>query len=159
MHFSAKKMLWTVAAAFLIVAALAMFLKPNDPTLTLRDAESGKVYARYPLKETDTFSITFVHSVNQSPVTDYFRRGENNQLVCYATKFHAFGAGIPESWPEGAKVETSGDGIYVSNLHIIVPDVTYIVGTVSDHTLVIGDKTVSLRALCGQNAEVIFSLS
>jgi len=97
--------------------------------------------------------------VNQSPVTDYYKRGEGNTLVLYATKFHAFGAGIPESWPADAKVETSSDGIYVTNLHITLPDVTYIVGTVSDHTLGIGDETVSLRDLCGKNAEVLFKLT
>ena len=159
MHSKVKRILWTVAAAFIVVAALAIFLKPNSPKLILRDAETGKVYAKSDLAENETFSITFVHSVNQSPVTDYFRREANNQLVCYATRYHAYGAGIPESWPEDAKIETSKDGIYVSNLHIEAPDVTYIVGTVSDHTLVIGDKTISLRALCGKNAEVVFSLS
>ena len=56
-------------------------------------------------------------------------------------------------------METSTDGIYVTNLHIVLPDVTYIVGTVSDHTLVVSNQTVSLRDLCGKNAEVLFKLT
>ena len=159
MHSTVKKLIWTAAAAFILVAALLIISALRPPALILQDADSGKEYARFPFEENDSFSVTFIHSVNQSPVSDYYRRGENNQLICYATKFHAFGAGIPESWPEGAKVETSPDGIFVTNLHIVLPDVTYIVGTVSDHTLVIGEETVSLRDLCGRNAEVLFTLT
>ncbi len=159
MHSSVRKLIWTAAAAFILVAALLIALIPRPGFLLLRDAESGKKYARFPFDEKGSFSVTFVHSVNQSPVTDFYRRGDDNQLICYATKFHAFGAGIPESWPEGAKVETSPEGILVTDLHIALPDVTYIVGTVSDHTLVIGEDTVSLRDLCGKNAEVLFTLT
>ena len=157
MHVSVKKLIWTAAAAFILVAALALFL--HTPSLVLKDAETGKTIARFPLSDTDTFSVTFVHSVNQSPITDYYKKGEGNALLLFATKYHAYGAGIPESWPEDAHVETSTEGIYVSNLHITLPEVTYIVGTVSDHTLQIGDTTISLRDLCGKNAEVLFKLS
>ncbi len=155
---SVKKRIGTAAAAFILVAALTIILTMRPPALVLQDAETGKVYARYTLADADSFSVTFIHSVNQSPVTDYYRR-EGKELILYATRFHAFGAGIPESWPEGARVETSPDGIYVTNLHIALPDVTYIVGTVSDHTLNIGGEAVSLRDLCGKNAEVLFKLT
>ena len=157
MHFSVRKLIMTAAAAFLLVAALAIF--HPSPALVLRDAETGKLIARYPLSDSDTFSVTFVHSVNQSPITDYYRRGEDNTLELFATKYHAYGAGIPESWPEHTHVETSENGIYVSNLNIILPDVTYIVGTVSDHTLSIGNDSISLRDLCGKNTEVLFKIS
>ncbi len=159
MHFSVKKLIWTAAAAFILVAAVVILSQSRVPSLLLLDRETGKEYARFPFGENDSFSITFIHSVNQSPVTDYYKREKDDTLLLYSTKFHAFGAGMPESWPEGAHVETSPDGILVTNLHITLPDVTYIVGTVSDHTLRIGGKTVSLRDLCGKNAEVLFKLT
>ncbi|MBE7062164.1 MAG: DUF1850 domain-containing protein [Clostridia bacterium] len=158
MHSSLKKRTWVAAAAFILVAAACVSFLVRPTRLILQDVETGKTYASYRLRENDTFSVTFVHSVNQSPVTDYYRKGDGNTFILYATKYHAYGAGIPESWPEDAVMETSADGIYVTNLHIVLPDVTYIVGTVSDHTLVIGDETVSLRDLCGRNAEVLFKL-
>jgi hypothetical protein len=38
-------------------------------------------------------------------------------------------------------------------------DLVYFVGTVSDHTLTLGDgEEISLRDLCGRNAMVRFSL-
>lgn len=159
MRSSVRKLIWVAAAAFLLVAAVALSLHLSTPSLVLTDRESGKTFARFSFDDDDTFSISFIHSVNQSAVTDYYRRGEDNSFILYATHFHAYGAGIPESWPEGAIVETSPAGIHVRNLHISLPDVTYIVGTVSDHTLTIGEKNISLRDLCGQNAEVLFILS
>lgn len=159
MNFSVRKLIGTAAAACIIVAAVTLIFYFRPSSLILENRETGRRYAQFAFDEDDTFSVTFIHSVNQSPVTDYYRRGEGNTLVLYATKFHAFGAGMPESWPEGAIVETSTDGIYVTNLHIVLPDVTYIVGTVSDHTLVVSNQTVSLRDLCGKNAEVLFKLT
>ena len=159
MRSSVRKLIWVAAAAFLLVAAVALSLHQHIPSLVLVDRESGKTFASFSFDDDDTFSVSFIHSVNQSAVTDYYRRGEDDSFILYATHFHAYGAGMPESWPEGAVVETSPAGIHVSNLHIVLPDVTYIVGTVSDHTLTIGDETISLRDLCGRNAEVLFTLS
>lgn len=158
MRSSVRKLIWLTAAALLLVAALFLHSNHSTPSLLLTDRESGRKIASFPLRENETFSITFIHSVNQSPVMDYYRREKDNIFSLYATHFHAFGAGMPEVWPEGAHVETSESGIHVSNLNITLTDFTYIVGTVSDHTLTIGDKTISLRELCGQNTEVLFTL-
>lgn len=159
MRSSVRTLIRLTAAALILVAAVFLhFNKPNTPSLLLTDRETGRKIASFALMENDTFSITFVHSVNQSPVTDYYRREKDNTFKLYATHFHAFGAGMPEDWPEGAIVETSTDGIHVSNLNITLTDFTYIVGTVSDHTLTIGGQTISLRELCGQNTEVLFTI-
>ncbi len=154
-----KKRILSVAAALFVVAAVAIVLTPKESHLILSDRETNQIYARFPFTESTSFSVTFIHSVNQSPVVDYYKKGAGNSLLLYATKFHAFGAGMPESWPADAKVETSADGIFVSNLHMTLPDVTYIVGTVSDHVLEIDGETFSLRDLCGKNTEVLFKLS
>ncbi len=159
MHSAVKKGILTAAAALIVVAAVSLIFKSEAHTLHLTDAETGKVYARYSFGEADTFSVTFIHSVNQSPVTDFYKRGENNSLILYETVFYSFGAGMPESWPPDAIVETSAAGIRVTNLHLTMPDVTYIVGTVSDHVLKVGEEEISLRALCGKNSEVLFKLT
>ena len=159
MRCFSKKRILSVAAALLVVAAVVIVLIPKEHHLILCDRETKQIYARFPFTENTSFSVTFIHSVNQSPVVDYYKKGTGNSLLLYATKFHAFGAGIPESWPSDAEVSTSADGIFVSNLHLILPDVTYIVGTVSDHVLEIDGKTFSLRELCGKNTEVLFKLT
>lgn len=159
MKNSVRKLILTAAATFILVAAAIMiFDAVKPPKLVLKDRESGQVYEKYEINENDVFSISFIHSVNQSEVVDYYRCGKGNKIICFANRFHSFGAGMPESWPEEAVVEMTDDGILVSNLHIEFDDMTYIVGTVSDHILEIGGKKISLRDLCGKNSEVIFKI-
>ncbi len=154
-----KKLIVEVTAVVLI-AAVTLFVGScgKKEQLVLSDDKTGEVFAKYEFTQDDVFSVSFIHSVNQSEVIDYFQRGENGELLCFATKFHAFGAGMPTEWPEYAVVETSADGIYVSNLDIRLPEVRYIVATVSDHILEIGGQKISLGELCGKNAHVVFSL-
>ncbi len=152
------KSVWTKAAAFVLVVALILLTYHNKPVLVLENTKTGTVIETFDFTYDDVFSVSFIHSVNQSEVVDYFKRGKNNKLICFKNKFHSFGAGMPESWPDGVSVTTTPDGIYVENLDIQLDDVTYIVGTVSDHILEINGKIISLRDLCGQNTEVLFKL-
>lgn len=153
-----KNTVFIIAAASMIVAAIILITVKNKPTLILSDADTGKVYATFAFDYDDTFSVSFIHSVNQSEVIDYFKRGDNNKIICFKNKFHSFGAGMPESWPDGVTIETTHDGIIVNNLDIVLDDVTYVVGTVSDHILTVNNKTISLSELCGKNSEVLFKL-
>lgn len=153
-----KNTVFIIAAASMIVAAIILITLKNKPTLILSDADTGKVYATFAFDYDDTFSVSFIHSVNQSEVIDYFKRGDNNKIICFKNKFHSFGAGMPESWPDGVTIETTHDGIIVNNLDIVLDDVTYVVGTVSDHILTVNNKTISLSELCGKNSEVLFKL-
>ena len=45
----------------------------------------------------------------------------------------------------------------VSGFDKEMPYLSYIVGTVSDHTLALHGKEISLRDLCGRNSKVEFS--
>ena len=64
------------AALILLIAVTAaayFFLtKPPKGLLILENPEDKTRYAEYEMKIGDTFSIEFIHSVNKSPVTDYF---------------------------------------------------------------------------------------
>ncbi len=159
MSNTVKKLIISVAAvAILAAAAVFIVSELRGDVLVLEDAENGKVYAKYNISKDDVFSVSFIHSVNQSEVIDYYRVDESGKLHLFATKFHSFGAGMPTEFPSYARVETTADGIYVSNLDIVLDDVEYIVGTVFDHILEIQDKKISLREMCGKNSHVIFKV-
>ena len=55
------------AAIVLIIAAASLLIPRAGYYLTLRNKDSGELYARYRMDEGDRFSITFKHSVNQYP--------------------------------------------------------------------------------------------
>ena len=76
----------TVAAAVMIFITAAAFLpgcSPGGTSLVLSNADSGQVYATYPVENGDTFAVEFIHSVNKSPVRDVYeiREGEILSLI------------------------------------------------------------------------------
>ena len=148
------------AAAILVVAAaavLAVFLL-REPKLVLSNDETGKVYARLPLRNGDSFSVTFRHSVNKSDVTEiYQRRGREIWLT--GCVYYGFGAGVAEVLEPDWTLENGDNGeMIIGNIEMKMNDLTYIVGTVYDHILEINGERIVLNDLCGKNAKVHFSI-
>ena len=148
------------AAAILVVAAVTLLgvLLLREPGLTLSDEEGGKVFARLPLKDGDSFSVTFRHSVNKSDVTEiYQRRGREIWLT--GCVYYGFGAGVAEVLEPGWTRDKGDNGeMIIGNIEMKMNDLTYIVGTVYDHILDINGEKIILNELCGKNAKVSFSI-
>ena len=147
------------AAILVIAAAIAIIWLTAPQALILQDAQSGKKIAAYALQDGETFSVTFVHSVNQSPVTEVYCAHDGALYVTQCI-YSTLGAGVASTLEPGWTLTQNGDGTWtLSGLDTRMNDLVYIVGTVSDHVLRIGTRTISLRTLCGRNAHVRFSLS
>lgn len=148
------------AASILLLAVLAAaYISVRGyGFLTVRDAGSGKRYARYLMRVGDEFGVGFIHSVNKSPVTDFYELRRDGIYVV-RTVYYGFGAGVQTQLEDGQKLEYGEDGsMIITGFDRKMPDLTYIVGTVSDHTLTLnGGRQISLRDLCGRNAHVRFS--
>lgn len=145
---------------FCIIAAAFSLYLGNLRYLTLRDAGTGELIAKYRVHEGEAFSIGFIHSVNKSPLTDYYVIEEDGIYV-EKTVYYGFGAGVESELLPGEKLEYGPDNsMIVSGFHKKIEPLTYFVGTVSDHTLTIGASAegISLRDLCGRNRRVTFGL-
>jgi hypothetical protein len=134
-----------------IIGALSAHIKSNR-VLEIRDINSGRLYGRWPL-ERDEFAIEFIHSVNQSPVREFFTV-EGRTIRPEKVRFSSFGAGMQSDLQEGQTLTRDGDALIISGFDASFKQLNYIVGTVSDHLLFINDETLSLRDLCGRNAHV-----
>ena len=149
-----------IAAATLVVAAAVAIIGISIAPLrlVLTDADTGRTYAAFDLADGGEFSITFVHSVNKSPVTEvYVRRGRD--IYVTTCIYSTLGAGVATTVEEGQHVERDAQGRWVlSGIDTKIDDLIYFVGTVSDHVLSIGGREISLRDLCGRNAKVRFSV-
>ena len=148
-----------VLILILAVLAAAFAYQHRGGELVLSSADTGRIYARYPVSISDTFSIGFIHSVNKSPVTDYYEIRKDGIYVV-KTVYYGFGAGVQTELEEGQKLEYGDDGsMIITGFDRKMDDLVYFVGTVSDHTLTLNDtEEISLRSLCGRNAKVRFSL-
>ena len=107
-----------------------------------------------------SFSIGFIHSVNKSPLTDFYEL-RDGRIFVEKTIYYGFGAGVQTEIEEGQTLEYGEDGsMIVSGFDREIPDLIYIVGTVSDHILKVNEgPDISLRDLCGRNAMVRFTYS
>ena len=148
------------AVIALAVTAVTLFFAScsRADRLVVYDTETNKVYKTFEISEGCEFSVEFIHSVNKSPVVDVFVIKDGN-IVADRTVYSAFGAGVQTFVEDGQTLEYDEHGnMVVSGFDIVFPEVKYIVGTVSDHLLRIGEESISLTELCGKNAHIAFKL-
>lgn len=158
-HLAAK-----AAAILLIIAAALLIATHAGHYLTLRNRDTGALYARYRMKDGERFSVTFIHSVNNYPLTDTYEI-EDGHIYVEETVYCSFGAGVQTELNPGEVLDKvyidrpdyQGWAMVIRNIHQNRDNVGYIVGTVSDHVLSVGGQDVSLRDLCGRNAPVRFN--
>lgn len=145
------------AVMVVIIAAILGFSHRSGDYLVLRNGDTDEEFARFRVSEGDEFSVTFIHSVNQYPLTDVYQI-RNHKIYVVRTIYNNFGAGVQTEIEEGQKLEINENGeMVVSGFDMEMPWLSYIVGTVSDHVLTLHEEEISLRELCGRNSKVKFS--
>lgn len=151
-----KKLLTGATIVIIITVSVILFFSFSSPCLILKNGDTGEVITSFSVKDGDEFSVTFIHSVNNSPVTDVYQI-RNGKIYVDRTIYYAFGAGVQTVIEEGQSLEYGQDGsMIVSGFNRLMDRLSYIVGTVSDHTLQINGKVISLRELCEKNTTVQF---
>lgn len=147
-----------VLAALLVVALALLFTRQGEKRLILRDGDTRKVYGTWVVEEGTEFSLSFVHSVNKSPILDVFAV-EGDHLRAVKTVYTGLGAGVESDLLPGETLSYDEKGqMVITGFSHSYPDLRLIVGTVSDHTLTIEGKTYSLTQLCGKNAGIIIEV-
>lgn len=145
------------AVMVVIIAAILGFSLRSGDYLVLRNGDTDEEFARFRVSEGDEFSVTFIHSVNQYPLTDVYQI-RDHKIYVVRTIYNNFGAGVQTEIEEGQKLEINENGeMVVSGFDMEMPWLSYIVGTVSDHVLTLHGEEISLRELCGKNSKVRFS--
>lgn len=151
-----KRVLTGAALVLIVASSVFLYFVFSVPCLLLKDGETGETLAKYQMSEGEEFSVTFIHSVNNSPVTDVYEF-RDGRIFVVRTIYYSFGAGVQSEVGEGQVLEYGDDGsMIVSGFERQIDNLSYIVGTVSDHTLYINDEYFSLRELCGRNTTVRF---
>ena len=159
---AARPYIYLIIAALVISwAAFCVFYNKNGPkngqVLEITDSASGRVYGQWPLEEGEEFAVEFIHSVNLSPVRETFTN-EGKKIRLFSVRFSSFGAGMQSDLEEGWELKRDGDAMVITGFRTSFKELNYVVGTVSDHLLFINGETVSLRGLCGRNAQVTISI-
>jgi hypothetical protein len=147
-----------IIAATAVVFCICFAFFGYKEKLVIYNGESKEIYKTYDIYDGMEFSVEFVHSVNKSPVKDYFIV-KNNKLYAEKTVYSAFGAGVQTEIEDGQTLSFDKDGnMVVEGFDIEFDKIKYIVGTVSDHILEIEGQKISLTEACGKNAHVVFEI-
>jgi hypothetical protein len=99
-----QKRFWLIAIAAVVLlttAATVIFnIALGGTRLVVCDRDTNKKYASYAVEQGEEFSISFIHSVNITEVTDVYYV-DGNTIVCDKCIYSSFGAGMPTEWEEG----------------------------------------------------------
>jgi hypothetical protein len=142
------KRLYRILALAALLALAAGFI----PLHALEVRESGGAGKTVFLKRVspgDTFTLSFIHSVEKSEVTDYFRIDDAYRIILYQTEFGSLNTGLPSVVSAGEVFERTDRGFRVSNLNRVLPEIQLQVSESYGGTLATGGAAVSLPALAG----------
>jgi len=149
-----------VAGAALAVLATFFFSFGHTGSLYLELANdsTGEVFLRHPVYQGQEFSVSFIHSVNQSPVNEiYVIKG--NRIVLTALEFETFGAGMPTQLEPGhVLVRLPDGGMRIDGFDRAIAELRYMVPRGTDITLTIGAEQISLSSMDAPGQTVRFSV-
>ena len=127
--------------------------KVENKKLILYNYKSGSEITSYPIGQNDYFYIKFNHSVNMSPVIDYYKFNEKNEIFVYKTIYYNYGAGVETELENEESLSYGSDGsMIIDNINKKIDPLTYYLSNIYDHKLSInGKEEISLWEVCGQN--------
>ena len=117
--------------------------------LEILDIRKEKVVFIQKVSQGETFSLSFIHSVEKSPVTDYFRIDDAYRIVLYETSFRSLNTGLPAVISEGQRLIRTEQGFRLSGIDRILPDIQLWVHESYEGSMEIRKRVISLAALAG----------
>ena len=133
------------------VLIVALLLRPVD---CLTAVCGGTLLFAWPIREGDVFLVSFTHSLNRSPVTDYIEYTGKGFIV-RKSAFKTFGGGIPVlSDGIGTELIKTGDGYELTGIDKAMEYFFVLTQEYPDHHIILGKRSASLVGFAGSGASV-----
>lgn len=153
-----KRLLMASAALAALAAAVLFACTIKGQYLLLINEQSGQVLFCAPAARGSQFAVSFIHSVNKSPVTEYYRI-EEGQIYLESLRYYTFGAGMPTEPEQEQTMRFEADGsIIIEGFDRPMPRLVYNIGRVANHTLHWQDNAIPLNTLDAPGQPVLFSV-
>jgi hypothetical protein len=147
-----KAFILAVAVAAVIAGSLPVFLR-----FTITD-RTGKMVFQDRAERYKEFYISFTHSVNRTPVNEYYRIFGDRFILEKAT-FYSYGAGMPETGEYGSSKPSIKDGLVrVEDINKEFKRFTYIAGTYANHSLRTGSREIFFSKLVKPQSSITFEV-
>jgi hypothetical protein len=108
------------------------------------------------VKSGDRFSITYIHSVNKSPIEDQFIIDDEYNIALSKSIFKSFGAGVPSTFDDCGRFEFFDDRIEVSYDNRVIGKLALRIGTIADHRFMMCGKNIKLNEISEPQSCVCF---
>ncbi|MEA3486290.1 MAG: DUF1850 domain-containing protein [Thermodesulfobacteriota bacterium] len=132
------------------IAALFFFSLIPCHVLQIEAArENQTVFIRI-IRPDYRFSTGYIHSVELSPVREYFKIDKNFKIVLYETTFSSCNTGLPTTLSGDEEFYNVGTHLRISNMHRVLPELNLWVNKKYDNTLILGNgEILELPSLAG----------
>ena len=138
------------AIIFSSIAALYLFSFFPCHVLRIETVREHQTVFVQRIRPNDTFSTTYIHSVELSPVREYFRVDEYFRIVLYETQFSSCNTGLPTTLSGDEKLYNNGDYFRISNMDRVVPELDLWVNEKYENGLRLGKGAIlNLPSLAG----------
>lgn len=143
----------------IIVILIVIFFIPLVEQFTITNGKTNDMVFLDSTDKYDNFYISFIHSVNRTPVHEYYRI-EGNKFIVYKTTFYSYGAGMPDgSDNPNIDVKFNGSGLVeIDNLNRQLSEFTYLVGTYANHTLHAEKESFTLEKYIEPQEPALFKI-
>ena len=128
-----------------VLVVLSLFI--TCPYFIIRNANTDEVIFVTGFSEGESFSISYIHSLHLTPVTEGYKR-VNGELILDYVEFESFGAGLPDVLEYGQTLtHLEAGGMRIDGFHRPIPDLHILIGHTARHTLHIADQNILLESL------------
>lgn len=109
----------------------------------------GRVVFLQRIAPGDTFTLSFIHSVEKSEVFDYFRIDDDYRIILYQSEFSSLNTGLPAVVSGEEVFHRTNGGFRLSNINRALPEILLRVHEDYDGKLSVGGRVVFLPSLAG----------
>jgi hypothetical protein len=142
-----KKVKILVIMAAVLIAALAAI--PFHVLQIDAVKEERPVFVRI-VRPGNEFALGYIHSVELSPVWDYFRVDDSYRMILYETAIRSFNTGLPSTLTGEERLHRERDGFRISGMNRVLTLIDLWVHERTDNTLKVEDiDTLKLYSLAG----------
>ncbi|MCL1981739.1 MAG: DUF1850 domain-containing protein [Clostridiales bacterium] len=140
------------------LAAIAVALVLLWPAECLTAKCDGKLLFAWPIRPGETFEVSFLHSLNLSPVTDVIE-WTGSCLVVRKSVFATFGAGIPiPADGIGTELKSVGGHYELTGIDKQMESIPVMTQEVPNHRVAFGGREACLPELAGLGKSVDISV-
>lgn len=127
-----------IVILIIIFIVIGIVLLMPTKILLAQDYKTGEYLKSWKVKNGESFTIEYIHSVQLTPVTETYSIDDNN-IILRETGFNSYGAGLPATTPY--KFEITGTGFRIYDINEIMDYLVYRTGAErANHKLIYRNK-------------------